>query len=209
MEMGAALLRRWASLSPGAAAGWVESLPQGMARETAVQQVALVWAESDFDAAWNWTSELGGGPAADSALLSLAYELSRSDPQGAFEKSGALPEGPERSRLVEHIVANWAATAPELALDQVRAIGNPSLRNSALGSLAIGLAEHDPYTAATLVAESMDAGPAQDRAIAAVVQRWAQQDAAAAGEWVASFPDGPIKENALEHAAKQSPPRDE
>lgn len=204
-ELGDALLRRWASLAPAEAAAWAESLPHGKARKNAIQQVALAWAESDFDEAWNWASALAGEASGDSAILSLVYELSRSDPQGAFEKSGVLPEGEGRSRLVEHAVANWASIAPQAALERVREIADPALRNSALGSLAISWAQADPHSAATLVADTMEPGPAQDRAVAAIVQRWAQQDPDAAAAWVETFPDGPQKDNARGHIAKQSP----
>lgn len=57
---------------------------------------------------------------------------------------------------------------------------------------------------ARILSDAMDSGPAQNRAVASIVQRWAQQDPAAAREWVDSFRDGPLKENALEHIFAQS-----
>lgn len=116
-----------------------------------------------------------------------------------------LVEGPDRVRLLEHAVANWALTDPQAALDRAREIGEPALRNSTLGRLATSWAESDPRRAATLAVDAMDAGPDQERSIAAIVQRWAQQDPAAVGAWVATFPEGPVKRNALEHIAAQSP----
>ena len=50
----------------------------------------------------------------------------------------------------------------------------------------------------------MEPGPAQERAIAAIVQRWSQQDPAAARKWIDSFPEGPIKQNAHEHFKTQT-----
>ena len=88
-------------------------------------------------------------------------------------------------------------------------MNDSAARNAALGSLATSWAESDPSSAATLAADAMESGPAQDRAVAAIVQRWAQQDPAAARKWVDSFPDGPQKQNALEHIAAQArPPAD-
>ena len=57
---------------------------------------------------------------------------------------------------------------------------------------------------ARILSDAMDSGPAQNRAVASIVQRWAQQDPAAAREWVDSFRDGPLKKNAFEHIFAQS-----
>jgi hypothetical protein len=194
-----ALLRRWATQAPGEAADWACSLTSGAAREAAVQQVALAWSASDAEAAWDWASELEVGAARDAAMLSLAYELVRDDPARAFARSDELPEGLARTQFVEHAVANWAVADPQAALEQVREIADPALRNSALGRLATSWAEFEPHNAATLAADAMEAGPAQERAVASIVQRWAQQDPDGAKAWVATFPDGPMKQNALEH----------
>jgi len=200
-----ALLRRWATLSPADAARWAASLPAEAIRRTAVEQVALAWSATDAQAAWDWSASLEDGETRDAALLSLAYEPAREDLALAFERSTQLADGPDRARLLAHAVANWALTEPQAALDRVREIGVPALRNSTLGRLATRWAESDPRGAATLAVEAMDAGPEQDRTIAAIVQRWAQQDPAGVGTWVATFPDGTVKQNAQEHIAAQSP----
>jgi hypothetical protein len=194
-----ALLSRWATYSPAEAAAWALSMPSGAAREAAINQVALAWFATDPQAAWGWASGLEAGATRDAALISLAYELSRNEPALAFERSGSLPEGPARTQLIEHAVANWAVADPQAALAQVREIGDGALRNSALGRLATSWAESDPQAAATLAADAMEPGPAQERAVASIVQRWAQQDPDGAKAWVATFPDGPMKQNALEH----------
>ena len=199
------LLRRWATLAPADAAAWAESLPDGAARQSAVDQVAIAWSATDAQAAWDWSAGLPAGEARDAALLSLAYELAREDPALAFERSTQLAEGPDRVRLVEHAVSNWALADPQAALERVRELDDPALRNATLGRLATSWAESDPRGAATLAVDAMDAGPEQERAVAAIVQRWAQRDPAGVGTWVATFPDGPIKQNALEHIAEQSP----
>jgi len=203
--LGIELLRRWATLSPAAAAAWAASLADGAARRTAVDQVALAWSATDAQAAWDWAAGLPTGEARDAALLSLAYELARDNPALAFERATDLAEGPDRLRLVEHAVSNWALTDPQAALDRVRQIDDPALRNANLGRLATSWAESDPRRAATLAVDAMDAGAEQERAVAAIVQRWAQRDPAGVGAWVATFPEGPIKQNALEHIAEQSP----
>lgn len=195
------LLNRWVACSPADAAAWAQSMPPGAVRDSAINQTALTWGATDSHAAWDWVSSLETGSARDTALLAIAYESSRDDPALAFERSEALPQGLVRTQLTEHAVANWAALDPQAALAQVGGIGDPSLRNAALGSLATAWAESDPLAAAALVASAMEPGSHQDRAVASVVQRWARLDPEAAGSWVATFPDSPIKDNALEHIA--------
>jgi hypothetical protein len=200
------LLRRWASLDPAAAAEWAKSLPPGTARAAALEQIALAWSASDSAAAWQLAESLPNEPAREAAMFSLLYELSRSDPALAYERANSLPESPARARFIEHAVGNWAASDPQAALAKVRDIPDPALRNASIARLATSWAETDPRAAATLAADAMDPGAAQNRAVASIVQRWAQQDAAAARQWVDSFPDGPLKQNAMEHIAVQSAP---
>jgi hypothetical protein len=201
-----ALLRRWTLIDPAAAAAWAATLAEGPGRLAAVEQVALAWAAGDSGAAWDWAAGLAAGPAREAALLSLAYELSRDDPALALERSSALPDSPGRAQFIEHAIANLATRDPRAALLQADAIDDPVLRGNALARLATSWAESDPSAAATLAVDAMAPGPAQERAIAAVVQRWAQQDPAAVRAWVATFPDGPVKDNALGHISEQTAP---
>ena len=198
------LLRRWASLSPVAAASWAEGLPAGQSRADALGQVALAWAELDSDSAWQWAEALPQDAARDAALVSLAYETCRENPQLALDRAGLITESDAKSRLVEHAFGVWAASDPQAALQRVREISDPVLRDSSLGALTVAWAESDPRAAATTAAEAMEAGPAQDRAVASIIQRWAQQDPDAVGQWVEAFSDGRMKENALALIASQT-----
>jgi hypothetical protein len=198
------LLRRWASLAPADAAAWAASLPPGQVRADAFEQVALAWCALDADAAWKWAESLPVDPAREGAMQALAYELSRSDLPLALERAFSLADSPARSSLVEHVFGNWAAADPQSAMKRVSGISDPELRNASLGRIAVAWAESDPHAAATMAAASMEAGAAQDRTIASIVQRWAQQNPDAVRKWVESFPDGPMKQNALEHIQAQT-----
>jgi hypothetical protein len=202
--LGISLLRRWATLAPAVAADWVAAFPAGNARASALEQVALAWSANDPAAAWGWVDSLGPEAGRDAALLSLAYELARTEPPLALDRAVSLHESPARTQLIEHAVGNWAATDPQAALVRVMTLEDTALRNAALGHLATSWAERDPNKAATLAADAMDPGPDQNRAVAAIVQRWAQQDPDAARKWVESFPDGTMKQNALGHIAEQT-----
>lgn len=192
-------LRAGVKDDPNATAELVLSLPPGELRDQAILQVALAWQAEDEQAAWNWALSLEPASTRDATMMALAYELTRQDPALAFARLQSISEAAARIPLVEHIVANWALQDPETALTEVRTLTNDDLRHAALGSLAVSWAESNPTAAATLAVESLPQGAHQERTIAAIVQRWAQQDPEGVKQWVATFPDGAIKENALEH----------
>jgi hypothetical protein len=193
------LLRDGVKEDPNATAAWTLALPPGELRDQAIQQVALAWQAEEEQAAWNWASSLEPASTRDATMMALAYELTRHDPALAFARAQSIAEGAALLPLIEHIVANWALQDPATALTEVRNLPHDDQRHAALVSLTTSWAESNPAAAATLAVESLPAGPQQNRAVAAIVQRWAQQDPEAVEQWVATFPDGPIKENALEH----------
>lgn len=199
------LLFAWTKNSPRQTARWAESLPHGKARNEALLQVALAWFAEDPQAAWDWVSAWEIGNTRESTLTSLAYELCHQDPAAAFEKSFSLAEGLSRTQLIEHTMAEWAHHNPSSALAQAEKIENLASRQAAIASLATSWAETNPSAAATLAIQSLPPGPTQDRTIAAIVQRWAQQDPHAVQQWVKTFPDGQVKQNALEHIEQLHP----
>lgn len=190
------LLRRWATENPPAAARWAQTLPPGEGRAEALEQVALAWAANDLAAAWEWGRQLAADDARDRAVMSLAYETVPTDPSFVLGSLDLLPGGVERQRLVEHSLAVWAETDPDAALAWIRQMPEAS-RQSAYAQVATTAAEKDSLAAADFVARDMEPGLIQQRAAAAVAQRWAQKDLPAALAWVGLFPDDPFKDNAL------------
>lgn len=193
----AELLRRWVAVDPAAIAAWVSTKDSGSVPLDAVEQVALAWSSSDSDAAWNWVFGLPAGAQRSAALLSLAYELCRDNPAQALARWHDLEEGPARDQFVEHAIGNLAIVNPATALEYAQGLADPLVRNNAFAVLSSSWAESDPVAAATFVAGEMEPGAPQDRAVAAIVQRWSQQDPAAVRAWIEDFPVGSLKENAL------------
>ena len=60
------------------------------------------------------------------------------------------------------------------------------------------LAESDPVRVAEWLSEGKASAAVMPHAVAATVQRWTQQDAPAAAEWVASFADETLLKAAVE-----------
>jgi hypothetical protein len=63
--------------------------------------------------------------------------------------------------------------------------------------VVVAAADSNPPEAAAWAVQTMAPGAAQDRAVVAVVQRWAQQAPLQAAEWVAQFPDSSVGRSAI------------
>lgn len=193
------LLRRWAERNPVAAAAWVDQLPEGALRREAIQHVAIVWANADLAGALQWVQHLSSGEAKQSALLNIGYEAARSAPLESLQVAVELPAGRNRDELLAHAASQWAASAPAAAAEWAGRIPDAGLRGQILARIATAWAELDPTAAAGLVTTALPAGSVQDRAVTAVVQRWAQQSPEAAANWVEQFPEIPLRETVVQN----------
>jgi hypothetical protein len=191
-ELRRLLVRRWAERDAAAAASWSERLPESASRD-AMEQVAIAWANTDLAAAADWVATLPPGPSTQSAALGLAYEAARSNPLTALAVTCALPPSIERDDLLVHAASQWAGTDAAAAMGWAQEVPDKPLQQRLLAAVAIAAAKQDPAGAATLAANSLTAGPEQDRAAIAIVQRWAQFAPADAAAWVAQFPDSSVR----------------
>jgi hypothetical protein len=183
------LVRRWAESDPSAAAAWTSELPEGSLSKAASEQIAIAWANTDLPAAADWVLAMPEGDARHAATLVLAYEASRSEPIAALLLAETLPPSDERDHLLVHAVSQWAGTDSTAAATWVTEVPDPALSERLVAAVAIVLAEEDAVAAGTLVVNRLAAGNEQDRAVVAIVQRWAQYDPQAAAGWVSQFPD--------------------
>jgi len=190
------LTRRWADADSPAAAAWVAQLPEGVARNDALQQVAIAWADHDLPGAVDWLRKLPDGETKQAAMLSTAYEAARTEPLTAVELARALPATRERDELVVHALNQWAVTDFAAAAAWAAQVTEPKLRQQLLAAVAVASAEQDAAKAATFVARSLTPGAAQDAAAVSVVNRWAQQSPRDAARWVSQFPDTPLRSTA-------------
>ena len=198
-ELRGLLLRRWAARDPAAAAAWASALPIEPLRQESIVQVATVWADADLATALKWARQLPEDDARQSALWVIGYESARSAPLTALEIALDFQPGPNRDELIQHAASQWAEVAPVEASEWAGRITDVGLREQILARIATAWAEHDPRAAANLAALSLATGDHQDRAVTAVVQRWAQQSPDAATLWVEQFPPIPMREAVVQN----------
>jgi hypothetical protein len=197
-ELNLRLVRSWAESDPQATAKWVALLPVGTERAAALDQVAIAWANHEAEAAADWARQL---PTADkqNALGSIAQEIVRTDPVKALQFAVELPSSEMRDRVIRHAVAEWATTDADKAIAWVRQIPDKTLREQSLAIAATSWSESNPTAAATLALTDLPTGRIQADTIISIVQRWAQQNSAQAATWVHSFPEGELRQIAIEN----------
>lgn len=193
------LLRRWAGDDGQAAAAWSEQLPAGQVRADALSAVAIEWADAALKDAAIWAGRLPDEVERQTAVLAVANEAVRCDPVAAVRLANELPVSRTRDWLLEHATMQWASQDGEEAATWARQIADVNLRETLLRAVAVGWADSDPVAAGTLVVSGISNQRRQADAIVSVVQRWAQQQPEAAAAWVEQFPEGELKQSAMEN----------
>jgi hypothetical protein len=197
------LLRHWAESDARAAATVTAEMPEGSDRQEALANIVGVWARQNFSEAATWAGQLSNGDERQSALESVASEAVYTDPQGALKLAVTLPSDSSRDELITRATEVWAASAPEDTVAWAKQIPDEALREQVISGIATTWGSSDPVAAANLAINSLPAGEFQDKAVLAIVQRWALTDQGAAEAWVAKFPEGPLRQSAQETIARE------
>jgi len=200
---------------PSAAARLAESLQPGPLREEMLRRVAQHWTEQDPVSAKQWADQLSDAGERNTTLADVCYQIAQNDPQQATQMAdqsglGNLPGAP-----LENLVSQWAAKDLTTALAWVNERSPGVEKDMMLSRVAVVLAETTPAQAAQMVADQIPAGDIQTEAAISILYHWARRDLPGAHAWVQLFPEGPVRERALnelkgleayQHAASQINP---
>jgi hypothetical protein len=198
-ELRKRLVARWAEEDPPAAAAWAAELAQSPDSRETLLQIAVAWANTDLAAASAWANGLPDEANKQAVLLSLANEAARTEPLTALGLAVTLPPSAARDDALVHAISQWAGTDASGAVAWAEKVSDPNLRQRLLGAAAIAAAAQDGRVAANLVTSGLLQDAERDRAIVAVVQRWAQRSPAAAAAWLVQFPDSQARDAAVQH----------
>ena len=202
------LIRRWAGDDSVAAAQWVASHVQEAGRQEAINAISVIWANKDVTAAVEWVLRLPEPEERQGGLLSAGYEVARSEPVEAIKLALTMPASELRDDFIAHSVAQWAAASPARAAEWAGNIADTTFRERLLAEIARSWAEQDPNAAATMALKSLSPGRQQDDAVMGIVQHLAQSNPDQAAAWIVQFPDGSLRETALEELIKLWADRD-
>jgi hypothetical protein len=194
-------LRIRAQNDPRGFSEWAATLPAGANRRFALETAALVWGATDPSSAAAWAGELSRETERTQTLTHIANEAVRSNPQLALELACSFPK-PAMAEILPRAATEWAVSNPAAAAEWASQISSLPLRAAVLAGIATAWSEQDPVAAATMVLRELPAGRLQAGTIISIVQRWAQQSPSDATDWVNQFPDGDLRDAAMECLAQ-------
>lgn len=201
IDLSQRLLRHWVASDGHAAAAWAEQLPKSPMRNAALSAVAIEWANVSLGDAAAWAAQLPDETERDSASFAVANEAVRSEPVEALRIAVDLPTSPRLDDLLSRGAMEWASHDGQSAANWALQIQDTPLRDKALAAVAAGWSESDPSSAAELALDEISEGRTQSNAVIEIVQRWAQHEPESAAAWVKQFPEGDLKQTAMENLA--------
>ncbi|RYD28453.1 MAG: hypothetical protein EOP86_23070 [Verrucomicrobiaceae bacterium] len=149
-------------------------------------EALALWAEKDFPAALEWAKSSGAQMRASvmPGLLGKLAEKDINQARGIFE---SLPPSPEREATGPALVAQWAKTDPQAALDWIEEKMTGG-RAQAYGSWIAAVATKGMHQAASLLA-TLPEGEGRDQATRTLAAQWVEKDPKAAVNWIKTMPE--------------------
>ena len=166
---------------------------------------AREWARKNPHDALVWMLNAPAGEKRDTVVEMACAQVAESDPARAVSLAEGYSGG--SSNLLENLVHQWADQNEPAA--RAYAMSKPigEERDRLLGRVAFTRSKENPIEAAKLVAEWISPGEVQNEAAISVLHQWAFRDSNAALAWAASFPEGTVRDRALNEMANiLSPP---
>lgn len=187
------LLSQLVHADPLAAARFAETNAMGSTHEQILHRVAQLWAATDSSAALNWAATLNNSADREAALTEVCLQRAESDPAEAVRIRSQFVTDEKPNAGLETLIQRWAEKDLTAAIEWGLSRAAGEQRDLLVARVALVQAQTSPFEAATLVTEKIPAGRTQTEAAIAVLNRWASRDMAAAGQWVASFPEGDLR----------------
>ncbi|MBU6410351.1 MAG: hypothetical protein KGR98_08180 [Verrucomicrobia bacterium] len=155
-------------------------------------------ATTNTEAALDRAMTLPNGYERSEALSAVCLGLAQDDPAQAVNLAQSLYLDQMPGAVVEELIQQWASSDFAAALTWANNISPGRERDAVMTRLGFVLSETDPSDAANLVQTQIPPGRARDEAVMTVLHQWAMRDMAAAAAWVATFPETPLRQRALE-----------
>ena len=143
------------SHDPAAAIQWMQSLPVGQTKDSALLGFSYhYWNNSNPQAAFDMASGIGDTGIRTKEALNAARDYFSIDPAAAMPWLQSLPEGPTKDLAAGGISQGMAGKDPQAAMDMASGIGDSKLRTEALNTTAAKWLLQDPAAAAQWINSS-------------------------------------------------------
>jgi hypothetical protein len=191
------LLATLVRADPLAAARFAETNDLGGTHDLVLHRVAQLWAARDTSAALDWAATLGNARERDDILTAVFLQIAESDPAEAVRARGRHVTDDKPNAGLEALTHRWAERDFPAARDWALSRTAGAQRDQLIARLAYVQSQTAPFEAATLAVENVPAGRVQTEAVMAVLHQWALRDLAAAEKWAESFPEGDLRNRAV------------
>jgi hypothetical protein len=157
------------------------------------------WALQEPHAAMAWAAQEPNSDDRDEVLSAACFQIAQEDPAQAVALA-------EMFNLTNHatlanLAQQWAEQDLNKALAWAEAKPSGEVREQLFKRIALVWSQSDPANAASLVVERIPAGPEQNEAAMSVLHQWSLRDLQGAMAWVRLFPEGDLRDRALEELA--------
>ena len=192
-------------LNPLKAVEIAQSLKPGGEQDRMMDQIAQAWAIRDPDAAMEWARQRSNADERERLQEIIIAEREKQDAPDAPESQiidqlsdavAHIDADSSKEVHVENLTQKWAAKNLSAAFEWAEQQPEGEIRDNLIKRIALVQSLSAPVEAARLVAEQITPGPGQAEAAIMVVHQWGLRDFAGATAWVASFPEGALKERA-------------
>jgi hypothetical protein len=136
LSVSSTIASSWAAKDLPAASAWVRSLPEGRARDFAVQQIVTQMAKSDPEGAMRWAETVQDDNVLSSLMSTIAREWAAKDPVAAARWLKTLPDGRPKDYAIQQFAQSIVRQNPEMALQWGETITDENVQRSALMSIA-------------------------------------------------------------------------
>ncbi len=159
--------------------------------------VVAMWASRSPDRAMEWLLA-NGQDMSPNAFQQIGQQLAMRDPQKAVTYLARMPE-PAREPWVHGVVQGYAQNDPQAAIDWLGRFRGEPWYGRAASTVAMNLAQRDGAAAARLFDDlTADAGGVPPEQLVNVIATgWANQDPAAAADWVMRRTSEPQRDLAI------------
>lgn len=157
------------------------------------------WARADSYAALNWAMKQPASSRRTEMLEAACYQAAQNDPAQAVTQAVAL--NLTAHATLANLEQQWAQKDLIAARDWALALPADQQRDELLERVACVWAATDPVSAAQLALDKMTPGDAQVETVISVVHQWALRDMDGVKAWVLQFPEGDIRNRAMNELA--------
>lgn len=138
---------KWGETDPVAAAAWLAGLPDGDARNRAVESLVPVWAQKDPVAAATYAAGISPDETQNRAVVAVVSVWAGTQPAQAAQWVREFPEGAAREQAMEELMNCWAGNNTTAAAQWLQSMPPARSRDVAVSAFSSALDHTDPEVA--------------------------------------------------------------